>query len=630
MRMLQTGEVIALVRPSVDAHTLGIDHMANLLRQSGCRVAVAGPSVAAALNNIWEERNAATVADWLRMGRITRVGFSYRLDPREGARLFGEFLAWLRQGSFVEERGGPIVAVYFAGLPTACDLVCAEFGPSVPVFRGDASPMESLQAMGVPLARIPGDVRVKSWYDEMIMSFGRTVVQREWQEAVTPVDRSGYAGFGSLDDHVVKRLEHGGQYDLPPLMRVHVGPYLPDRAEAVRLFAEWVRILRDQGMVDILSIGTSQLTQSRFGDDWSGLPNGGGVPLAGADEYRAIAEGAGPMLVRAYAGSRNVLAMARMHEETLNIAWHALSFWWFCRTDGRGENSVFTNLAEHLATLDYIAATGKPFEPNCPHHFSFRGGDDVTYILSAYLAARVAKRRGVRVLILQNMLNTPKYTTGLQDIAKSRAMLRLVRELEDSSFRVVLQPRAGLDYFSADLDTARAQLAAVTAMMDDIEPGNARSPAIIHVVSYSEAVHLADPPVIDESVRIVRAALEHYRVQRRRGLLPSLEDEDPKIGQCSDELYLEARELLAAIHQSIPDPYSAHGLYQVFAAGFLPVPYLWGCRDEFGNATRWRTAVIRGGVKVVDADGIPVPIRVRAAEAAASAKFRPPPAGRSS
>jgi hypothetical protein len=39
---------------------------------------------------------------------------------------------------------------------------------------------------------------------------------------------------------------------------------------------------------------------------------------------------------------------------------------------------------------------------------------------------------------------------------------------------------------------AKAQLAAVTAMMDDIEPQDEGSPQIIHVVSYSEAFRLAD------------------------------------------------------------------------------------------------------------------------------------------
>ncbi|MGQ9881463.1 MAG: hypothetical protein ACUVSV_11465 [Armatimonadota bacterium] len=109
--------------------------------------------------------------------------------------------------------------------------------------------------------------------------------------------------------------------------------------------------------------------------------------------------------------------------------------------------SVRENLHQHLEALRFIAESGKPFEPNIPHHFAFRGTDDISYVVSSVLAARTAKRLGVRTLILQNMLNTPKATWGIQDLAKSRALLSLVRELEDENFRVILQPRAGLDYF---------------------------------------------------------------------------------------------------------------------------------------------------------------------------------------
>lgn len=34
--------------------------------------------------------------------------------------------------------------------------------------------------------------------------------------------------------------------------------------------------------------------------------------------------------------------------------------------------------------------------------------------------------------------------------------------------------------------------------MDDIDPKNIYSPEIIHVVSYSEALYLATPDIIDE------------------------------------------------------------------------------------------------------------------------------------
>lgn len=52
---------------------------------------------------------------------------------------------------------------------------------------------------------------------------------------------------------------------------------------------------------------------------------------------------------------------------------------------------------------------------NVPHHFAFRGCDDVTYIVSAYISAKMAKLAGNKFFILQNMLNTPRSTWGVQD-----------------------------------------------------------------------------------------------------------------------------------------------------------------------------------------------------------------------
>ena len=43
-------------------------------------------------------------------------------------------------------------------------------------------------------------------------------------------------------------------------------------------------------------------------------------------------------------------------------------------------------------------------------------------------------------------------TWGIQDIAKSRIVLKLVKELEDKDFRVIFQTRAGLDYFKPDIE----------------------------------------------------------------------------------------------------------------------------------------------------------------------------------
>ncbi len=595
-------DVFGLIRPAVDAHTLGLSSVGQLLRECGFQTMLADADICEAAGDPAKPQNIALLERWIRRERITRLGFSYRLDPEEGAEAFGLLLHQLQVRRLLAERGGPINGLYFAGLPQACMLVKSEHGERVEVFFGDETPGETLDKIGVDPALRPREMTEEIAYDDARLAFARTLIQEGKQLQIKPVDRSGYPGYGTAEDRVVARRCHSAEKGLPPLMRAHVGPYLPDRLQAVHLFLDWTRQLAAAGLLDILSIGTSQLSQSNFGEDWADKPNGGGVPINSAEEFRSVWQAARPMLVRTYAGTSNIPQLARIYEETINIAWHALSFWWFCQIDGRGPNSVRENLKQHLETLRFIAASDKPLEPNIPHHFAFRGADDITYIVSAVLAARTAKALGVRHLILQNMLNTPKATWGVQDLAKARAMLTLVRELEDENFQVILQPRAGLDYFSHDLEKAKVQLAAVSALMDDIEPHDFASPPVIHVVSYSEGAHLADPPVINESVQITRAAIQEYRGLRQRGEVEDM-SLHPEVLARTEELLSGARCVLKAVESVIPAPYTADGLYETFKAGFLPVPYLWECRDEFEQATRWPTQLVKGGVKVVDERG---------------------------
>lgn len=600
-----TSDRFGLVRPAVEAHTLGISSVEQILRECGYRVVVGDSAACEAFDRPEDPRCLAVIERWLHDHRITILGFSYRLDPVQGASLFERVVHHLKARRLFAEQGGCLKAIHFAGLPKACELVRQRVPEVAGVFRGDETPAETLAALGIRPDAMPKSLTDGVGYDEARLSFGRDLIRRGDYLQVRPVDRGGYEGFGTREDGLVRRLEHRRRHRLPALIRAHVGPYLADRTQAVQLFLEWTRRLARSGFLDVLSIGTSQLTQSAFGEDWGDRVNGGGVPINTAAEFAAVWQAARPMLVRTYAGTTRIPELARMYEETLCMAWHTLSLWWFCRIDGRGPHSVRENLEQHFETLRYVASVGKPFEPNVPHHFAFRGGDDVTYVVSAVLAAKAAKQLGIRHLVLQNMLNTPKYLWGVQDLAKSRAMLRLVRELEDDSFRVILQPRAGLDYFSPDLDKAKAQLAAVTALMDDIEPYDADSPPLIHVVSYSEASHLADPAVVDESVQITHHALAEYRKLRARGDTDNMAAH-PEVAIRTTDLLQAARTVIAAIETHVPSPYSPEGLYRILTGGFLAVPYLWECRTEFAPAARWSTRLIRGSVKVVDERGEPV------------------------
>ena len=602
MKKVISDDVFGFVKPLVDVHTMGIYTIVNLLRDCGYTVHMAGDDINEALENICKVNNYSLVKRWIEDNCITRLGFSYRLDPKDGCDFFMSLYTHLKNDNMLAADGGPLKEISFAGLPDTCELIKAKTDGAVLLFPGNETPIESLTAYKVPEDALPKSIVNDSPYDNMVWDFAKKIIESEKYLTQQPMDHWGYPTFGTGKDSYLDRMAYAKAHNTLPIIRTHSGPYSPDRLEALMEYNSWCKELAASRLLDVLSIGSSQLTQSNFGEDWEGLANGGGVPVNSPIEYAVIRENASPMLVRTYSGTKNVPALAKMHEDSLNISWHALSFWWFNQLDGRGNNTLRENLKEHFETVRYIASTGKPVEPNVPHHFAFRGSDDITYIITGYLAAKACKKMGARHLILQNMLNTPKYTWGVQDLAKGRAMLKLVRELEDSSFSVSLQMRAGLDYFAPDLELAKVQLAAVTCMMDDIEPGNTSSPEIIHVVNYCEAVRLATPPVIRESIQITLNALTEYRLARALGQVPDMAH-DRETQERTISLYEEAKEAIAILENTFPNLYTPEGFALIFEEGFLPVPYLMDHERKYSKATMWHTAIKNGGIRVIDEKG---------------------------
>lgn len=599
---------LGIVKPGVDAHVLGILSAAQLLEDCGCSVVVAPEAVHRACERPEGNAEWALIEAWIRRGGITQLGFSYRLDPETGADLFR------RLALQAARRGLNLRALHFAGLPETCRLVRDRVPQACCLFDGDETPEETLEKLGIRAAALPKEAGKALSYDGDRLAFGAELVRGGRYASSPRPPAGGYPAYGTAEDGLLPRLAGAARQGGLPILRAHMGPYLPDRDGAVRLFLEWTRKLAASGSLDVLSIGTSQLTQERFGEDWAEAPNGGGVPLNSPGEFAAAWAAARPMLVRTYAGVRNHAALARMYDETIHNAWHALSLWWFCRIDGRGPLSLRENLEGQWEALRGVASRGGAYEPNVPHHFAFRGADDATYVASAYLAAVSAKSLGIRTLVAQVMLNTPKYSWGVQDLAKARALLRMLRRLEDGRFRVILQPRAGLDFLSADPQRAKAQLAAVTALMDDIEPRDPSSPPVIHVVSWSEGSRLADPEVIGESAAITRHALREWRRLRAAGLVDDMA-ESAEVKAREEALLSESAAVAGAALAAAGGSPGPQALYRLFAAGFLPVPYLWECREELAGAAQWRTRLIRGAVRLVDDRGDPLSVEERIAAA---------------
>ena len=597
---VRKNEIFGLIKTAVDAHTMGIHAAAALLRDCGYHVVISPENIGHAMESIYAESSQKKVLKWIDDNNISRIGFSYRLDPDNAVELMGRLYHTLESNGYYVSPNPKIKSIFFAGLLPACQKINEEYSGRISTFCGGESAEETLLVMGVPFEDIPKEIKQGCQYDKELEKFGKKIIEEGKYSSLKSPERNLYPEFGTMKDTLELRLDNNFKETFQPIIRAHSGPYSESmsRLACLKEYQEWCQDLANAGYLDVLSIGSSQLSQSNFGEIWDGKPNGGGVPVISEEEYMDIWQAARPMLVRTYSGTKNVLKLAEIYERTINISWHALSLWWFNELDGRGPNSLYENLKEHLETIRWISTTGKPVETNVPHHFAFRGADDLTYIISGYLAAKAAKKYGTKTFILQNMLNTPRGTWGIQDLAKSRVLLKLVKGLEDGNFRVILQTRAGLDYFKPDLENAKSQLASVTALMDDIDPDNVRSPEIIHVVSYSEALFLATPEVLNDSIKITKTALTEYRRLKKQKLSPNVNTDE--ILKREYELEIACKQIINAMETYIPDLYSPEGLYLAFVAGWLPVPELWSNSDEFSHAKKWETRMTNGGVIICD------------------------------
>jgi hypothetical protein len=158
-----------LVKSGLDAHTLGLNHIAQLLEECGFDVHVAKAEIAQAVDKISTKANFLTFKNWVFGHNITHIGFSYRLDPQQALETFVRLVRQIEDDVQISpNKGGLIQKIYFAGLPESCNLVENEFGKRYMTFRGDETPKESLLKLGLPDHLIPRSIQEQSMYDELL------------------------------------------------------------------------------------------------------------------------------------------------------------------------------------------------------------------------------------------------------------------------------------------------------------------------------------------------------------------------------------------------------------------------------------------------------------------------------
>ncbi len=481
------------------------------------------------------------------------VCVSYRLTPSALHSILEEFFSMIEGQELYDDR-----LFYFGGTPECID-VAKEFEQFSYFFQGEERPEYILKSLHV---------------DEKGSNF------------------TGIQSHISLEgDHEDLSSIKEGNYR--PLIRHHFG--LPSLEETI----EGIKEIALSEEVDVISLAPDQNAQQYFFEPEKmdrRLDGTGGVPLRTREDleqiYMATQYGNCPRL-RIYAGTRNLLKWAKLSVETINNAWGTIPLFWYSQLDGRSERTLEEAIEENREVIKWYGRRDIPVEINESHQWSLRECSDVMAVVDFYIAAYNAKRLGVKKYIAQFMFNTPRLTSGKADLAKMLAKKQLLDELEDENFIYLAQVRAGLTHFSIDMDVAKGQLAASTLL------ALALKPHIIHVVSFTEADHAANPQDVIESCKIVRGVLKNAWRD-----FPDM-TKDPEVIERKDYLVSEAKEVINNMEKYFKVRYEdplAHPecLAQMVRLGLLDAPHLKGNSAALGKV---RTMPLNGGYECVDMDG---------------------------
>ena len=515
-------------------HVAGVSNFLRLAEAAGWRTIFLGPAVP-----IDELLEAA------RREKADLVGVSYRLTPETGERLLGAFA---EAADDLHSRG---VRFAFGGTPPVAERA-RRLGFFERIFDGSENPE-------VVLAYLKGQP-------------------------------TGETGESDFPQSLIERIEWKAPF---PLLRHHFGlPSLPATLQGIEKIAQ-------AQALDVISLGIDQDAQENFFHPERQdvrRTGAGGVPVRSPEDYRALyaASRAGNFpLLRTYSGTDDFIRLAEMYVDTIHIAWCAIPLFWFNQMDGRGPWDLVGSIAEHQKVMAWYGQRGIPVELNEPHHWGMRDASDVTFVVSAYLAAYNARAFGVQDYIAQLMFNSPPGLSDAMDLAKMLAVMEMITPLAGPRFRIWRQTRTGLLSYPLDPVAARAHLAASVYLQMALQPH------IIHVVGHTEADHAATADDVIEACGLARRAIENAL----RGQ-PDM-TADPRVKKRRKFLVNEAQYTLEAIqrlaHPDISNPLADPAtLAEAVRIGILDAPQL---KNNVFARGQVRTRILHGACETVDTTG---------------------------
>lgn len=495
-------QVCLLATLGEDPHTQGLFRVARIAHKAGLGAHVLPPGTP--LEKVLDQVHRLD-PDWL--------GFSYRLSPQVALREFRRCLDRLHAEGLLARTAGPARRVALAGLPESMravedlhsQLPCPVWTmpQDLDLMRACARVLEFLAVPERKRADVLEELRPEFFPPRFaeLDQLAREVAGNDDYRNEPPLPVPSEAARRSY----VQRIR---EMDMP-LLRTHFG--IP--APTIRPTVEGIALLSDARVIDEISLGSSDLSQRYFGDPASfvGRKNDGGVPYSTFEHLvemvQASRRGNFPGM-KPYAHVVDLVPFVEtcVRAGMLHGSHQAVPLFWFNELDGRGPMSVPESIRVHEETVRELARRGIPVEMNDPNHFSSRWAHDTVIVVDYALITAVMLSQGVKDVILQLQFNKPRETSDHGDLAKMLAGLDLAEELiGDSGARLWRETRTGIDSFDPDIDAARHQLARSTFLQLLTQPH------AIHLVSYCEAIHVADVDDVADSSRLVRRCVRVFR-----------------------------------------------------------------------------------------------------------------------
>jgi uncharacterized protein (TIGR01319 family) len=471
-------------------HNLGVETFANWMQDldQGYVAVKLGPAVP-----------IREVINKIREARPEVVGVSMRLGDLHVDKLVSEFVEMATQYGLHPRDSG--IRYSFGGLRPAANLVRAMTG----------LPLEEDRFLREDEKHYDLEAVAKKYQDKTdFQGFFDLVVD----DFVTMEELEDFAhrrstGYGQLEqpwsDYLVERIQQVRERENRPIIRAHIGI----AAETIEPTVEAIEKLADAEAFEIVSLAPDQTSQEllakfiRGEEDPSKYLSGqGGAPIRTIEDLqrlKAASQRGNYPMTRIYTGTDELVDLAQLWEEHLNISFPAVPIFFYNELDGRGPISIRDGFDEHFRTIEYWAAQGKPLEINDPHQWGLRYATDDMQVTDHVLCAVIALKKGIKNYVMQMMFELPPEISALDDLAKMKAAYELAEPLTRYfDFQIHRQTRSGLPSFPPNLNQAKGHLAfgIYTQLYMD--------PDILHVVTHSEAHHEASADDIIESCEIVK------------------------------------------------------------------------------------------------------------------------------